>query len=91
MAAGALLGWAYPAIWLRDRIAVRRRELLRMLPFFLDIITLCVEAGLNMQGAMTQAVAKGPRDWCATNSSACCAIYAPARRVPKHCAAWPSA
>lgn len=61
MAAGALLGWAYPAIWLRDRIAVRRRELLRMLPFFLDIITLCVEAGLNMQGAMTQAVAKGPQ------------------------------
>ncbi|WP_265655732.1 type II secretion system F family protein [Verminephrobacter aporrectodeae] len=31
-----------------------------MMPFFLDIITLCVEAGLNMQGAITQAVAKGP-------------------------------
>jgi tight adherence protein C len=61
MAAGALLGWMYPAIWLRDRITVRRRELLRMMPFFLDIITLCVEAGLNMQGAMTQAVAKGPQ------------------------------
>lgn len=60
LALGALLGWTYPAIWLRDRIALRRRELLRMMPFFLDIITLCVEAGLNMQGAMTQAVAKGP-------------------------------
>lgn len=60
MAIGALLGWSYPAIWLRDRIALRRRELLRMMPFFLDIVTLCVEAGLNMQGAMTQAVAKGP-------------------------------
>lgn len=61
MSIGALLGWLFPAIWLRDRIALRRRALLRMMPFFLDIITLCVEAGLNMQGAMTQAVAKGPQ------------------------------
>jgi tight adherence protein C len=58
---GALLGWAYPAIWLKDRLALRKRELLKTLPFFLDIITLCVEAGLNMQGAMNQAVAKGPQ------------------------------
>ena len=58
--AGFLAGWLYPGIWLRDRLALRRRELLKTLPFFLDIITLCVEAGLNMQGAMTQAVAKGP-------------------------------
>lgn len=56
----ALCGWAYPAIWLRDRIALRRRELLKVLPFFLDLITLCMEAGLNLQGAMQQAVAKGP-------------------------------
>lgn len=58
---GALLGWAYPGIWLNDRISQRRRELLKTLPFYLDIITLCVEAGLNMQGALTQAVAKGPK------------------------------
>ncbi len=60
IAFGFLAGWMYPAIWLRDRLAVRRRELLKTLPFFLDIITLCVEAGLNMQGAISQAVAKGP-------------------------------
>jgi tight adherence protein C len=58
---GMLSGWFYPAIWLRDRMALRKRELLKSLPFFLDIITLCVEAGLNMQGAMSQAVAKGPK------------------------------
>ncbi|MBC7414663.1 MAG: type II secretion system F family protein [Herminiimonas sp.] len=57
---GFLFGWAYPGIWLRDRLAARRRELLKALPFFLDIITLCVEAGLNLQGAVSQAVAKGP-------------------------------
>jgi tight adherence protein C len=61
LSGGALLGWAYPGIWLNDRINSRRRELLKTLPFYLDIITLCVEAGLNMQGALTQAVAKGPK------------------------------
>ena len=58
---GALMGWLYPAIWLRDRLALRRRALLKTLPFYLDIVTLCVEAGLNLQGAMNQAVAKGPK------------------------------
>lgn len=58
---GGLFGWFYPAIWLKDRLALRKRELLKTLPFYLDIITLCVEAGLNMQGAMNQAVAKGPK------------------------------
>jgi tight adherence protein C len=60
-ALGALLGYAWPAIWLRDLLARRRSELLKSLPFYLDIITLCVEAGLNLQGAMIQAVAKGPK------------------------------
>lgn len=56
-----LCGWIYPAIWLNDRLNARKKELLRSLPFFLDIITLCVEAGLNMQGAINQAVLKGPK------------------------------
>jgi tight adherence protein C len=59
--AAALCGWAYPAIWLKDQVGTRRREMLKSFPFYLDIITLCVEAGLNMQGAMNQAVAKGPK------------------------------
>lgn len=62
MLIAALCGWMYPAIWLNDRLSARRKELLRSLPFFLDIITLCVEAGLNMQGAINQAVLKGPRN-----------------------------
>jgi tight adherence protein C len=57
---GALCGWLYPAIWLRDRLQQRRRQLLRALPFYLDIVTLCVETGLNFQGAIHQAVDKGP-------------------------------
>ncbi|MBV7536049.1 type II secretion system F family protein [Duganella sp. sic0402] len=61
MGAGALLGFYYPSFWLRDRMKARRSELLKTLPFYLDIITLCVEAGLNLQGALSQSVAKGPR------------------------------
>lgn len=57
---GVVGGWSYCAIWLKDRIAARRRELQKSLPFVLDLITLCVEAGLNLQGAFNQAVEKGP-------------------------------
>jgi tight adherence protein C len=55
-----LLGWIYPAIWLRDQVLARKREVLKTLPFFLDVVTLCVEAGLNLTGAFQQATAKGP-------------------------------
>jgi tight adherence protein C len=58
--AGALCGWIYPAIWLKDRIAQRRSLLQKSMPFYLDIITLCVEAGLNLQGALLAGVEKGP-------------------------------
>lgn len=57
---GFLLGFAYPAIWLKDRIDVRRRQALKSLPFMLDLVTLCVESGLNLTGAIQQAVDKGP-------------------------------
>jgi tight adherence protein C len=56
----AAFGYLFPAIWLRDRVLLRRRQTLKTLPFMLDIITLCVEAGLNLTGALNQAVAKGP-------------------------------
>lgn len=56
----AFAGYAFPAVWLRDCMQSRRRDTLKALPFYLDIITLCVEAGLNLTGALTQAVAKGP-------------------------------
>lgn len=53
---GALLAWS----WFNDRARARRRQLLKQLPFVLDLVTLCVEAGLNLNGALQQAVAKGP-------------------------------
>ncbi|MER2555126.1 MAG: type II secretion system F family protein [Thauera sp.] len=54
--AGTTLAWS----WFDDRVHVRRRQLLKQLPFVLDLITLCMEAGLNLTGALQQAVVKGP-------------------------------
>lgn len=61
MVIGFVLGYFYPRLWLRDLIQRRKTELVKALPFYLDIITLCIEAGLNMQGAIQQAVGKGPK------------------------------
>nr|MBF0683004.1 type II secretion system F family protein [Pseudomonas sp.] len=59
-AIGFAAGACMPALWLRDQIALRRRQVVRTLPFVLDMTTLCVEGGLNLQGALQQAVHKGP-------------------------------
>lgn len=39
----------------------RQLAMLRAFPFLLDMTTLCVEAGLNLQGALLQAAAHGPK------------------------------
>jgi len=49
-----------PRLWLARRIAGRARLMQRQLPFLLDLTTLCVEAGLTLQGALQQAVERGP-------------------------------
>ena len=38
----------------------RQQQMLRELPFLLDMTTLCVEAGLNLHGALQQAAIHGP-------------------------------
>ena len=56
MARGAFL----PGSWVTDLGARRSRQISRALPFYLDIITLAIEAGSNMTGALQHAVDKGP-------------------------------
>ncbi|MFP5406816.1 MAG: type II secretion system F family protein [Gammaproteobacteria bacterium] len=58
--AGAALGGLLPVARLRDRACARQRWMLRQLPFFLDLITMSVEAGLNLGAAFSQAVDRGP-------------------------------
>lgn len=70
---GGLLAWApwaggaaaaagsVPGLWLRGLGAKRRRSVERDLPFVFDMMTLCVEAGLSMHGALQLAAANGPK------------------------------
>ena len=53
-------GFFFPMIWLSDVQAKRLKAVQRTLPVYLDFITMAVEAGLNMTGAINQAMDKGP-------------------------------
>jgi tight adherence protein C len=55
-----LLGFFYPVIWLNDVRTKRVIQVQKTLPTYLDYITMAVEAGLNMTGAINQAMEKGP-------------------------------
>ena len=57
---GALLGYFYPSIWLQDARKRRYKQVQKAMPMFLDFITMAVEAGLNLTGALNQVVQKGP-------------------------------
>ena len=60
MLVGLALGFFYPQIWLSDVRGRRQKAVQRTLPSYLDFITMAVEAGLNMTGAINQAMDKGP-------------------------------
>lgn len=51
-------GW--PIAGLRARVRRRQRQIARELPFVLDLMTLCVESGLSLHGALQQAEQHGP-------------------------------
>jgi tight adherence protein C len=55
-----VLGFFYPWLWVRDTRLRRRKAILKMLPVFLDFISMAVEAGLNLSGAIAQVVEKSP-------------------------------
>lgn len=55
-----ILGFMLPLIWLSDTRKKRNTAVVRSLPVYLDFITMCVEGGLNLQGALGQAMEKAP-------------------------------
>lgn len=57
----ALIGWLYPLFWLMEQKKKRVLLLLKSMPAFLDILTLCCECGLNMNAGLTNYCEKGPR------------------------------
>ncbi len=54
----AALGFYLPVMWLGSKIRNRQKEIIRALPDALDLLTICVEAGLGFDAAMAKVVEK---------------------------------
>ncbi|MBI3244073.1 MAG: type II secretion system F family protein [Chloroflexi bacterium] len=46
------LGYYFPRLWLSSKISRRQDEIIKALPDCLDLLTICVEAGLGFDAAM---------------------------------------
>ncbi len=57
-----LLGFFLPALWLSSTISRRKLGIFRSLPDALDLLTICVEAGLGFDSAMRRVAEKWDSD-----------------------------
>jgi tight adherence protein C len=49
-----ILGYFFPDLWVRSKINSRQKEVRRAMPDALDLLTICVEAGLGFDAAMSK-------------------------------------
>ncbi len=54
----AFLGFYFPQLWLGSKIARRQKEIRKAMPDALDLLTICVEAGLGFDAAMAKVSEK---------------------------------
>jgi tight adherence protein C len=54
----AVIGFYMPELWLRGRISRRQKEIRNSMPDALDLLTICVEAGLGFDAAMSKVYEK---------------------------------
>jgi tight adherence protein C len=55
---GLALGFLLPALWIGSKIRRRQDEVVKALPDALDLLTICVEAGLGFDAAMAKVAEK---------------------------------
>ncbi len=55
---GAVMGFYFPQLWLTSKIGKRQKEVRRAMPDALDLLTICVEAGLGFEAAMSKVSEK---------------------------------
>jgi tight adherence protein C len=51
---GTLIGFYFPQLWLSGKISRRQKEIRKAMPDALDLLTICVEAGLGFEAAMAK-------------------------------------
>jgi tight adherence protein C len=61
---GGGLGYFMPVMSLGSKISRRQKEVLRSLPDALDLLTICVEAGLGFDAAMAKVAEKWDNELC---------------------------
>jgi tight adherence protein C len=61
---GAALGYYLPGMWLGGKIKTRQEEIVKALPDTLDLLTICVEAGLGFDAAMARVADKWDNEMC---------------------------
>lgn len=57
-----VIGFLFPNLWLSGRISARQKSVFRSMPDALDLLTICVEAGLGFDGAMAKVHEKWDND-----------------------------
>ncbi len=57
-AIGGVIGYILPGVWLGSKIKQRQDEIIKSLPDALDLLVICVEAGLGFEGAMAKVAEK---------------------------------
>lgn len=55
-----IVGYVYPDIWVSGLIKKRAEEVLRAMPFIVDMLALSVEAGLDFMAAIQRVIEKAP-------------------------------
>jgi len=53
-----VLGFSFPQLWLQSKINTRQKEIRKAMPDALDLLTICVEAGLGFDAAMAKVSEK---------------------------------
>lgn len=56
--AAPAVGWFYPDVWVKGRIQARQKQVIRAMPFIVDLLALSTEAGLDFVGAIGKVVEK---------------------------------
>ena len=54
----AFLGFFYPDFWIKGKIDLRQKDVIRAMPFCVDMLALSVEAGLDFIAAMSKVIEK---------------------------------